>query len=90
LVTRFVKSFCRTPIRFGAFVGPLLAIVLMLRIADHIRTVLWFAVVPAFIATGLIKPRWHAALFPAYRTQADSNVCIDVLQDISLVGSWDR
>lgn len=38
----------------GAFLGPALAIVLMLWFADHIRTVLWFAVVPAFIAIGLI------------------------------------
>jgi MFS family permease len=38
----------------GAFVGPLLAIVLMLWFADHIRTVLWFAVAPAFVAIGLI------------------------------------
>ncbi len=38
----------------GAFAGPLVAIVLMLWFADHIRTVLWFAVVPAFIAVGLI------------------------------------
>jgi MFS family permease len=38
----------------GAFVGPLLAIVLMLWFADHIRMVLWFAVVPAFVAIGLI------------------------------------
>ncbi|MDN7876551.1 MFS transporter [Burkholderia aenigmatica] len=38
----------------GAFLGPLLAIALMLWFADHIRIVLWFAVVPAFIAIGLI------------------------------------
>ncbi len=38
----------------GAFAGPLLAIVLMLAFADHIRTVLWFAVVPAFVAVALI------------------------------------
>ena len=38
----------------GAFVGPLLAIGLMLWFSDHIRTVLWFAVVPAFIAIALI------------------------------------
>ncbi|SEB21055.1 MFS transporter [Paraburkholderia sartisoli] len=38
----------------GAFLGPALAIVLMFWFADHIRTVLWFAVVPAFIAIGLI------------------------------------
>jgi MFS family permease len=38
----------------GAFVGPLLAIGLMLWFSDHIRTVLWFAVVPAVIAIALI------------------------------------
>lgn len=38
----------------GAFTGPLAAIVLMFWFSDHIRTVLWFAVVPAFIAVGLI------------------------------------
>lgn len=38
----------------GAFLGPSLAIVLMFWFADHIRTVLWFAVVPAFVAIGLI------------------------------------
>jgi MFS family permease len=34
----------------GAFIGPLAAIGLMLAFHDNIRTVLWFAVVPAFIA----------------------------------------
>ncbi|MGP8471501.1 MFS transporter [Burkholderia sp. PR2] len=38
----------------GAFLGPLLAIGLMLWFADHIRTVLWFAVVPAFVAIAVI------------------------------------
>ncbi|RKT99256.1 MFS transporter [Burkholderia sp. Nafp2/4-1b] len=38
----------------GAFLGPLLAIGLMLWFGDRIRTVLWFAVVPAFIAIALI------------------------------------
>ncbi|RON03665.1 MFS transporter [Pseudomonas brassicacearum] len=37
----------------GAFVGPALAIVLMLWLAD-IQLVLWFAVIPAVIAVGLI------------------------------------
>jgi len=53
----------------GAFAGPLLAIVLMFWFADHIRMVLWFAVVPAFIAIGLIAfgidESGHA---PAHRT----------------------
>ncbi|MDI9700810.1 MFS transporter [Burkholderia cenocepacia] len=38
----------------GAFAGPLAAIVLMFWFSGHIRTVLWFAVVPAFVAVGLI------------------------------------
>ncbi|KVS32305.1 hypothetical protein WK34_05945 [Burkholderia vietnamiensis] len=37
----------------GAFPGPSLAIVQMSWFADHIRTVLWFAVVPAIIAMDL-------------------------------------
>ncbi len=38
----------------GAIGGPLLAVGLMLALADHIRAVLWFAVVPAFISVALI------------------------------------
>ncbi|MFX1676278.1 MFS transporter [Paraburkholderia sp. A2WS-5] len=38
----------------GAFAGPLAAIVLMFWFSDHIRTVLWFAVLPAFVSVGLI------------------------------------
>lgn len=38
----------------GAFAGPLLAIVLMLAFANNIRAVLWFAVVPAFVAIAVL------------------------------------
>lgn len=38
----------------GAFAGPLAAIILMIWFSDHIRAVLWFAVIPAFIAVALI------------------------------------
>lgn len=38
----------------GAFLGPLLAIALMFGFSGDIRMVLWFAVIPAFIAVGLI------------------------------------
>lgn len=38
----------------GATVGPLLAIGLMLLFHDDIRTVLWFAVIPAVIAVGIL------------------------------------
>jgi MFS family permease len=38
----------------GAFVGPLLAIILMARLANDIRSVLWAAVVPAAVAVTLL------------------------------------
>lgn len=38
----------------GAVVGPLLAVGLMVALADDIRTVLWFGVVPAFVAVALL------------------------------------
>jgi len=38
----------------GATIGPLLAIGLMLAFNDDIRTVLWFAVVPAVISVGIL------------------------------------
>lgn len=38
----------------GAFVGPLLAIVLMWLTADNFQTVFWIAVIPAFLSLGLI------------------------------------
>jgi MFS family permease len=48
----------------GAFLGPLLAIPLMWWLANDIRTVLWFGVVPAVIAVALLivfvrEPKWH-------------------------------
>ena len=39
---------------FGAFLGPLLAILLMWVFADNFRAVFWVAVIPAFLALGLI------------------------------------
>ena len=38
----------------GAFVGPLLAVAFMLWLANDIRTVLWIAVIPAFISVGIL------------------------------------
>jgi MFS family permease len=38
----------------GAFLGPLLALVLMARMADDMRAVFWVAVVPAFAAVTLL------------------------------------
>ncbi|MCB1863818.1 MAG: MFS transporter [Chromatiales bacterium] len=38
----------------GALLGPLLAVVFMIWLADDIRAVMWIAVVPAFIAVALL------------------------------------
>lgn len=38
----------------GAFVGPLLAVALMIWLANDIRAVMWVAVLPAFIAVALL------------------------------------
>lgn len=38
----------------GALIGPLLAVALMIWFSNNIRTVMWFAVVPAFIAVALL------------------------------------
>lgn len=38
----------------GAFIGPLLAIALMWSLANNIKAVFWFAVVPAFLAVFLL------------------------------------
>jgi MFS family permease len=38
----------------GAFLGPLLAVLLMLRFENDIRAVLWIAVLPACVAVGLL------------------------------------
>ncbi len=38
----------------GAFIGPLLAVAFMVWFADDIRSVMWIAVVPAFVAVALL------------------------------------
>ena len=43
----------------GAFVGPLLAVIFMIWLANNIKSVLWVAVVPAFIAVFLLVIAVH-------------------------------
>lgn len=43
----------------GAFLGPLVAIVLMWLTSNHFTVVFWIAVVPAFVAVGLILVAVH-------------------------------
>lgn len=51
----------------GAFAGPLIAIALMLAFADDIRRVMWIAVLPAFVAVGVL---WLGVREPV-RREAD-------------------
>lgn len=64
----------------GAFLGPLLAIVLMLGLAGNISFVLWFAVLPAFIAVGLIvsgvKEPAHDPAAQGFRSPIRLNVLL--------------
>ncbi len=60
----------------GAFIGPLLALAFMAWFADNIRTVMWIAVLPAFVAVALLavyvrEPEHHAAAAQAPPTLAD-------------------
>ncbi|HOY66662.1 MAG TPA: MFS transporter [Candidatus Ozemobacteraceae bacterium] len=38
----------------GAFLGPLLAVLLMMRLSNDIRTAMWIAVIPAFVCVALL------------------------------------
>ena len=49
----------------GAFIGPLLAIGLMLLWANDIRAVFWVAVIPAFLAVALLVVAVHEPARPA-------------------------
>jgi len=59
----------------GAFVGPLLAVVFMILLTNNIRTVLWIAVIPAFVAVGILIFGVHEP----ERTQATSPVAKHLL-----------
>ncbi len=49
----------------GAFIGPLAALALMVWLADDIRAVLWAAVVPGFLAIGVLTFGVHDPRHPA-------------------------
>jgi MFS family permease len=62
----------------GAFIGPLLAILLMWMTTNHFKTVFWVAVVPAFLAFALIvfavheperEPALRKVKFPLHRDE---------------------
>jgi len=62
----------------GAFIGPMLAILLMWMTTNHFKTVFWIAVVPAFLAFALIvfavheperEPALRKVRFPLHRDE---------------------
>jgi MFS family permease len=55
----------------GAFLGPLLAIVLLLALANDVRTVFWLAAIPAFIAVAIL---WFAVKEPAHLKPSQKRV----------------
>lgn len=55
----------------GAFLGPLLAIGLMLLWANDFRAVFWVAIIPAFLAVGLLVFGVHEPERPAHATRTN-------------------
>lgn len=64
----------------GAFIGPLLALVLMVVLANDIRAVFWFAVIPAVAAVLVL---WFGVREPRRQTQTDTAKPPLRLSDIS-------
>jgi MFS family permease len=64
----------------GAFIGPLLAVVLMILLANDIKAVLWMAVVPAFISVLLLIFAVHE---PEARTDATDKNDLSTFKDIA-------
>lgn len=69
---------------FGAFAGPLLAILLMFLLVSDIRAVLWVAVIPAFISIGILVV---AVREPERDSTADRKSGGIRLQDIRDIGA---
>ncbi len=60
----------------GAFIGPLLAIILMVLLANDIRAVLWLAVIPAFIAVALLMFGIHEPETPSAESATRSRLTL--------------
>ncbi len=61
----------------GAFVGPILAVIFMIWLANDIKAVLWIAVIPAFLAVFL--------LVFAVREPESSEYAVDVGNNLTLI-----
>jgi MFS family permease len=72
----------------GAFLGPLLAILLMLWTANNFQTVFWIAVIPAFLAFGLIAFAVKEPARPAGLRQVKSPLSRDELKRLGADYWW--
>lgn len=72
----------------GAFVGPLLAVVLMLATANSFVTVFWIAMIPAFLALLLIIFAVHEPARPAGLRQVKSPLSGDELARLGIDYWW--
>jgi len=72
----------------GAFLGPLVAILLMTAFAGDIQLVLWFAVFPAFLSVGIILVRLKEPARDKSAQRFRSPIRWGVLQDFSTSYWW--
>jgi len=71
----------------GAFLGPLIAIALMWATSNHFTTVFWIAVIPAFLALGLIIFAVREPERPAGLREVRSPLSLTELKRLG-VGYW--
>jgi MFS family permease len=72
----------------GAFIGPLIAVSVMWLTADHFQTVFWFAVLPAFLALGLLALAVHEPAHPKGSGAVRSPLSLKELQRIGSAFWW--
>lgn len=72
----------------GAFIGPLLAVGLMWLTADQFQTVFWFAVLPAFLALGLLVLAVHEPARPKSSGAVRSPLSLKQLERLGSAFWW--
>jgi len=68
----------------GAFVGPLLAVMFMIWFANDIKSVLWVAVAPAFIAVFLLITAVHEPNHPEHPAKRKDYLALTDIKRLSL------
>jgi len=68
----------------GAFVGPLLAVMFMIWFANDIKSVLWVAVAPAFIAVFLLMTAVHEPNYPEHPANRKDHLALTDIKRLPL------